>query len=34
MKELDQTLNEVKRTDPRNLDTEELFPYRADKTLQ
>jgi hypothetical protein len=34
LRELDQTLTEVKRTDPRNLDTEELFPYSKDRTLQ
>ena len=31
--EMDLMINEVKKTDPRQLDGEDLFPYRMDPTL-
>lgn len=34
MSELDQAICDVKKTDPRNLDTEDIFPYKGDPTLK
>lgn len=33
-RQLDDMLTSIKRTDPRMLDTEELFPYKEDPILQ
>ena len=34
IREMDSMIQQVKKNDPRNLDTEELFPYREDPALR
>lgn len=31
---MDTILSEIKKTDPRQLDSEDLFPYKMDPTLR